>query len=107
MIFTREVSAASSRLRRRHDLVQHAVDAEPDPEHLLVGLEVDVRGAAANGVDQDHVHEPDHRRLVGRLLEVEDVGLGEGLLAALDDLDVGVGPLELAHHVGDALAGRL
>jgi hypothetical protein len=66
---------------------------------------MDVRGASPDGVGQDHVDEPNHRSFVGRLLEVENVGFGEGLLAALDDLDVGVGFLELAHHVGDTGAG--
>ena len=83
-------------LRRPHDLVQHAVDAEADPEHLFVGLEVDVGRASANRVDQDHVHEPDDRRLVGRLLQLEDVGLGDDLVVAPEDLDVALGPLELA-----------
>ena len=74
--------------------MQHAVDAEADPEHLFVGLEVDVRCASANRVDQDHVHEPDHRRLVGRLLQLEDVGLGDDLVVGPEDLDVALGALE-------------
>jgi hypothetical protein len=39
-------------LGRSHDLVQHAVDPEAHAEDLLVGLEVDVRGPASNGVGE-------------------------------------------------------
>jgi len=59
-------------------------------------------GAPTDGVGQDHVDEPDDRSLIRRFLEVEDVGLAEGRLAVLDDLDVGVGLLQLADHVVDA-----
>ena len=86
MILSREVMAGSSRLGGASDLVQHAVDPEPDPEDLLVGLEVDVRAALADGVRQHHVHQLDHRRLVRRLLQLEDVDLGPGLVV-LQDLD--------------------
>src|SRR5207253_5556013 len=61
---------------RDHDLVEDAVHAEADAEDLFVGLEVDVGGAAADGVDQDHVDELDDGGLVGRLLELKDVEIG-------------------------------
>ena len=64
MIFTREVSAASSRFGGRHDLVQHPVHPEPHPEDLLVGLQVNVRGPPPDRVHEHHVHQPHHRRLV-------------------------------------------
>src|SRR5207249_3281697 len=92
-------------LGRRHDLVQHAIDAEADAEDLLVWLEVDVGGAASDGVHEDHVDEPDHRRLVGRFLEVEVDDLARRpLLVPLDHLDVRGRALHLRHDVGDAPA---
>ena len=38
-----------------HDVVEDAVDAEADPELLLVGLDVDVGGPALQGVDEQDV----------------------------------------------------
>jgi hypothetical protein len=90
-------------LGRGEHLVQHAVDAEPDAEDLLVGLPVDVGGALADRVDEHHVDELDDGRLVRRLLEFEDVDLARRLV--LDDLDVADLVRELGHHVGDR--GRL
>jgi hypothetical protein len=86
--------------RRRHELVEHAVDAEAHPEDLLVWLEVDVGGTAPDRVDQDHVDELHHRRLVGRFLELEDVDLGGGVLG-VDHLDVADLALQLGHDLGD------
>ena len=37
------------------DLVQHAVDPEPDPDVLLGRLDVDVRGAVADRLGHDRV----------------------------------------------------
>jgi len=57
---------------------------------LAAAMALDVRQAAVaptDGVGQDHVDEPDDRSLIRRFLEVEDVGLAEGRLAVLDDLD--------------------
>ena len=67
-------------LGRGHDLVQHAVDPEAHADDLLAGLDVDVRGPAPDGVGEHHVDQPHHRRLVGRLQELEHVGLRPGLL---------------------------
>src|SRR5713101_4160205 len=91
-------------LGRRHDLVEDTVDAEAHPEDLLVGLEVDVGRAPANGVHQDHVDQTHDRGLVGRLLQLEDVDLGRALFVALDQLDVSGGSLHLRNNVGDAPA---
>ena len=52
------------RERRLRHLAQHAVDAEADAVELLVRLEVDVGGAAADRVDQDLLQELDDRRVV-------------------------------------------
>src|SRR5204863_9797 len=58
-------------LGRCQQLVQDAVDAEPDAKRLLVGLPVDVARALLDGVDQHHVDQLHDGRLVGRLLQLE------------------------------------
>ena len=78
---------------QRHHVVEDAVDAEADAELLLVGLDVDVGGAALQRVDEQHVRELDDGRGVGRLAQVAEVDL---VVLALDGLDVGVG---VAHRV--------
>ncbi len=60
---------------------------------LLVGLDVDVRGALLDGVDEDEVHQLDDRRVLGAALEVDRVVV----LVAPADLDVGV--VEALHHL--------
>ena len=42
------------------DLAQHAVDAVADAQEPLLGLEVDVGGAALDGVVQQRVDQPHH-----------------------------------------------
>ena len=49
--------------RRLGDLLQHAVDAEAHAVGLFVGFEVDVRGAAADGIQQQLVDEADDGRV--------------------------------------------
>ena len=89
----REVMAFFSLQRRLHDLVEHAVDAEADAEHLLVRLDVDVARALADGVGQERVHQADDRRLLGGALELLEVDL----VLVADDLDVLVA--ELREHL--------
>ena len=84
-------------LGRRHHLVEHAVDAEPDPHVLLGGLDVDVRGPVADSLGHDRVHELDDRRVLERRLEL--------LIFALDRIGrdgLGEG-LDLAVHAGELL----
>ena len=64
------------------------IDAEPDAKRLLVRLPVDVAGALLDGVGQHLVDELHDRRLVGRLLQLEDVDFRGRLVALIDDLDV-------------------
>ncbi len=73
--------------RRRHDVVEDAVDAVADAVFLLVRLDVDVARALADRRHQDHVHELDDRRF----LALAGQRLGADLLEILDDFDVGVG----------------
>ena len=47
--------------RRRSHLLQHAVEAGTHPVVLLVGLEMDVRGAALDRIEHDLVDEAHHR----------------------------------------------
>src|SRR5262249_25139602 len=56
--------------------------------------------SATDGVHEDHVDEAHYRRLVRRLLELEDVDLGRALFLAFHQLDVG-GPFHLGDDVGD------
>ena len=57
--------AALQLVRRAHHLVEHAVDAEPHPERLLVRFDVDVARALADGLGDQPVHELHDRRLLG------------------------------------------
>jgi len=50
--------------RRLRDLDQAAVQPVADPVEPLEGLEVNVRGAGGNGVEQDLLDVADHRRIV-------------------------------------------
>ena len=59
--------------RRVHHLVEDAVDAVPDAVLLFVGLDVDVGGAAFDGVGEDDVHQAHHGRLVRLLFEGVDI----------------------------------
>ena len=70
--------------RRRHHVVEDAVDAEPDAELLLVRLDVDVARALLDRRHQHQVHEPDDRRFAALPLERRDVDL----LELLEHLDV-------------------
>ena len=84
-----------------HHLLEDAVDPVPDPVLLLVGLDVDVRGAALDRVRQDDVDEPDDRGflpLLDQLLEVDGV-----LLLLVDDLEGGVGGVDRRHLLHDLL----
>ncbi len=68
-------------------LVEVAVDAVADAELLFVGLEVDVRSALLDGVDERRVDEGDDRRLFARGLDLLE---GDVILAFLDDVDPAV-----------------
>jgi hypothetical protein len=56
--------------RRRRRFLEHAVDAVAHVQPLPRGLEVDVARPGGERLGEQQVHEPDHRRLVGQLLEV-------------------------------------
>ena len=51
---------------RLHRLVEHAVDAVLDHDLAVLGLDVDVRRPALDGVEEDRVDQPDDRRLSRR-----------------------------------------
>ncbi len=92
-----DLEAAGDRVlqleRRRHLVDEHAVDAVADAELLLVGLAVDVARALLDGVEQDHVDEPNNGRILARLLELHQVELF-ALRAELDLFFV-----EAGHHL--------
>ena len=80
------------------DLAQEPVDAVADPDVALLGLDVDVGGAAVQGLAHDGVDQPHHRGVV----DVPDrLQLLLALLAGLQPLDVGQGP----EGVADPAAG--
>src|SRR5207302_5609183 len=54
---------------RRHDDVQGAVDAVPDPDPGLLRLDVDVAGPLAKRLHDDHVDQADDRGIVDELPE--------------------------------------
>jgi hypothetical protein len=73
-----------------------AVDPEPDPEALLVGLDVDVRRLLLDRRQQDRVAQLDHRGLAGLVLEVDDV---DRLVRGAREIDVV--DVDVAHHLVD------
>jgi hypothetical protein len=80
-----------------HDLVEHAVDAEPHAEALLVRLEMDVRGVLLDRIRHDDVDELDDGGVLGGRLEALNVDV----LGFLEDLEVL--RLRLRHLVHDLL----
>ena len=89
--------------RRRHHVVEDAVDAEANPELLLVRLDVDVARALLNRRHQHQVDEPDDRRLAALPLERGDIDL----LELLEQLDIVVNDLRgFLERLGDHLEGR-
>ena len=70
--------------RRRHDVVEDAVDAVADAQLLLVRLDVDVARALLDRRHQHDVDEPHDRRFFALLGE----RLGADLLQLLENLDV-------------------
>ncbi len=69
------------RLRLHRDLAQDAVDADPDAERRLVGLEVEVRGSLAHRLIHQRVHEADDRAVLFRTRRHLRRNLAERLLA--------------------------
>ena len=86
MILMREITAADSRLRRRLDLVQHAVDPVADDQPVLERLDVDVRRARLERVGDEQRHEADDRRLGREVLQLLDVGVERELVGARLDV---------------------
>ena len=94
-------NAADHPLGHRGGLGEHAVDAHSNA-HLaarlaLTGglrLEVNVRGAELGGLGDDRMHELDHRRVLGRIAQVDDLD-GRGVVVLGDRLLDGV--LEAVH----------
>ncbi len=73
------VSTPSTRIRTR---ISRAAAAAG----VGLRLVVDVGGAALGGLGDDRVHELDDRRVVGGLLEVDDLLVARARLALLDRL---------------------
>ncbi len=55
--------------------MEHAVDAKPDDERVLLRIEVDVGSAVFGRLEDDRVDEPDERRIGDAVVGLEIVGL--------------------------------
>ena len=53
--------------------MQHAVDAIAHDQLILERLDVDIRGSALERVIDDQIHEANHRRFGGKILQLFDV----------------------------------
>ena len=62
-------------------LLEHAVDAVADPHLLFLGLEVDVGGAALDGLLDHPVHELDDRRVLAADAELDRLVLAQVVVA--------------------------
>ena len=63
--------------RRREHVVQHAVDAQPDREGALEGLDVHVAGARPDRLVDDAVHQANGGRVLAGFQEVGRLGVVE------------------------------
>ena len=70
-ILMREVTAGIAETRHDRRLLEHAVDAVADPHLLLLRLEVDVGGAALDGLGDHALDELDDRRVLAGGAEVD------------------------------------
>ncbi len=93
------ILTASCDRRQRHFL-EHAVDARADAEELFVRLEMDVRGALLDGVEQDFIDEAHDRRVLDI---VPGQRVGVRVLIAGGDFEV----LEIEIIFGQARHGRV
>ena len=89
--------------RRRHDVVEDAVDAVPDAQLLLVRLDVNVAGALLNGGHEHDVHEPDDRRVFTLARE----RVRADLLQLFENLDIVRADAERRLQLLEAAAGHL
>ena len=68
------------------DVLEHAVDAEADPDFPALGGEVEVRGPPLDGLGHEPVDELDDGRVLGSVVQGDDLGpvaVGLGLLLDL------------------------
>ena len=89
---------------RAHDLVQHAVDAEPDPQVVLGRLDVDVGRAVLHRLGDQQVDELDDRRVLDDLVDAARGRSSSACssAAACDHrVDVGVEAVEAVDRVDD------
>lgn len=71
-----------------HHFVEKAVDAVSDAHFFFIDFDVDVGGAAFDGIEQDHVDQADDGGFVGGAFEIES---GFVVAVGVDDIDaVGV-----------------
>ncbi len=97
MIFNRLVSAGVDPDGQHERFHEVAVDAEPDPQLLVEGFDVDIAGSVAHRLADDAVHQLDDR---GLIVEAHLGGKGGHLGVVVGDVehlhqavDVGVGTI--------------
>ena len=104
MILMRETTPGTIRAGDAGDLLQDAVDAQPDAHLAWLRFEMDVGCALRHRLGEQGVDELDRRRLGGRLREVEDLDRLRRVL--FDDLaDGAVQAGHLTDDREDVLAG--
>src|SRR6266566_1217582 len=67
-----------------HDVIQHSVDAESYAQFFFVGLDVDIRSAATQSIDQQDIDKPDNRGISGHSRKRRQVNL----FIVLNDLNI-------------------
>ena len=80
--FRRVVTPFAIRFGIRCTSFEHAVDAHPHEQRVLLRLEVDVARAVGGGLHDDRVDEPDERSVRDAVVDLEIV------LVLVDDLEV-------------------
>ena len=58
-----------------HDVVEHAVNTKPDAQLFLVRFDVNVRSAAAEGIDEQHIDETNDGCICALFFELERIDL--------------------------------
>ena len=110
MILTREISGFNTVLRNFHLLVQHAVDAVAHAHTFGLRLDVNIRSAFFDGVEQNRVDDADDGRFFARFLVARNravVEFGDFVIVAVGVLGLalafvafgGIDVLQLLHRL--------
>jgi len=106
MTFRRLTIAGRSSFGIVVDLGQHAVEAVPDPDDLLFGLDVEVAGARAHGVLDEHLDESHDGRVLRRHFDVRLVERRHPLVDERLQPVQRARPVRLVDQLRDGALGR-